>query len=291
MPDAVANEPRTIDRPRRGGIPHVLEVLRTERISHSLVRVHLGGAGFDAYLAAADPERLARTDSYAKLLFAKPDLGLVPPYDLEQLRERLPLEDLPVRRTYTLHHVDRASGSLAIDFVVHGTEGIAGPWAASAQPGDLLCLALPGGAFTPTTDASVFRLYAGDESAIPAIAAAVAETPREAHGVVLIEVDGADDQIPLDAPAGVEVRWVHRAPGVDVVAAVSSIEPVDGNVEAFVHGEREQTKALRALLQDRWGLGRADMSLSAYWARGRTEDRFQAEKREPIGQLFPVEEA
>jgi NADPH-dependent ferric siderophore reductase len=291
MSDTAAPEPRTGDRPRRGGMPHVLEVLRTERISHSLVRVHLGGEGFDAYLEAADPERIGRTDSYAKLLFAKPELGLVPPYDLEELRERLPVDDLPVRRTYTLHRVDAAAKSLAIDFVVHGTEGVAGPWAASAQPGDLLCLSSPGGAFTPAQEAAVSRLYLGDESAVPAIAAAVAALPPGAHGVVLIEVDGADDEVDLGAPAGVDVRWIHRAAGGDVVTEAAALTPADAPVEAFVHGEREQIKALRALLQGTWGLGRTEMSLSAYWAKGRTEDRFQAEKREPIGQLFPVEGA
>ena len=45
-------------------------------------------------------------------------------------------------------------------------------------------------------------------------------------------------------------------------------------------------KALRRALLDERGLERAQVSLSGYWARGRTEDRFQAEKREPIGQIF-----
>ena len=31
------------------------------------------------------------------------------------------------------------------------------------------------------------------------------------------------------------------------------------------------------------GTIRGDLSLSGYWAFGRTEDRFQAEKREPVG--------
>jgi hypothetical protein len=29
------------------------------------------------------------------------------------------------------------------------------------------------------------------------------------------------------------------------------------------------------------------MSLSAYWAYGRAEDEFQAEKKTPVGQIFP----
>ncbi|WP_366932110.1 SIP domain-containing protein [Microbacterium invictum] len=57
-------------------------------------------------------------------------------------------------------------------------------------------------------------------------------------------------------------------------------------VEIFAHGEREAMKQLRATLQGEWGIDRRAMSLSAYWAYGRTEDRFQSEKREPVGQIF-----
>jgi NADPH-dependent ferric siderophore reductase len=43
-------------------------------------------------------------------------------------------------------------------------------------------------------------------------------------------------------------------------------------------------KAVRAALKTR--LGDDDqLSLSGYWASGRTEDVFQSEKRQPIGQI------
>ena len=35
-----------------------------------------------------------------------------------------------------------------------------------------------------------------------------------------------------------------------------------------------------------WGIGRQEMSVSAYWAHGRAEDAFQAEKREAVGKIF-----
>lgn len=46
-------------------------------------------------------------------------------------------------------------------------------------------------------------------------------------------------------------------------------------------------KALRAYLHDERGVDRADLSLSAYWAYGREEDEFQAEKKLPVGQIYP----
>lgn len=261
------------------------------------MRVHLGGEDFAAFMGEADPARLAKTDKYVKLLFAKPELGLAPPYDLEALRERLPLEDLPVRRTYTIRSIDTATDTLAIDFVVHGDEGIAGPWAASAEPGDQLCFSGPGGMFEPSVDAQLPRLYLGDESALPAIAAALEETPASASGLVLIEVGDAADEIELTHPAGIEVRWLHRVRpdggeavhGATLVEAVRALPKPETLPEVFAHGERGAMKQLRVLLHDDWGIERRALSLSAYWALGRAEDGFQADKRVAAGQIFEGE--
>jgi NADPH-dependent ferric siderophore reductase len=278
---------------RRRGAQLVLEVVRTERITPQLVRVHLGGEALADFVEQADPANLARTDTYVKLLLAKPGLGLEPPFDLDALRERLDRADLPARRTYTVRSIDHAAGTLAIDFVVHGDEGLAGPWAANAQPGDRLALSLPGGGYAPATG-DVTHLFVADESAIPATAAAFEALPPEARGVALIEVADADGHVELAAPAGVEVRWLHRV-GADgdvaphgslLVDAVERLERPDGEVDVFAHGEREAMKRIGAILRTEWGIERQAMSLSAYWAYGRAEDAFQAEKREPIGQLF-----
>ncbi|MBT1635657.1 siderophore-interacting protein [Clavibacter michiganensis] len=291
MTDTAA--PAVPDRPARAPRPqHVLEVVRTERLAPHLVRVHLGGEGTRAFLEQAVPERLAATDAYVKLMLPQPGSGVVPPYNLPALRATLPPEALPAVRTYTLRLADPAAGTAAIDFVLHGEEGLAGPWAASARPGDLIAASGPGGLFRPTPDADVTRVLLGDDSAVPAIAAALAAMPDDARGVSLIEVDGPADELPLAHPAGVEVRWIHRArtpdavPGAPLVAAARALDRPDGAVEVFAHGERGAMKELRALLQDGWGVDRRALSLSAYWALGRAEDRFQAEKRQPVGAIF-----
>ncbi|MGX5694741.1 siderophore-interacting protein [Agromyces soli] len=284
------------ERASRRGIQQLGVVERTERLSPHLVRVHLGGPGIAELLERADPEKLASTDKYVKLLFARPELGLEPPYDLEVLREVLPLADLPVRRTYTVRAADPALGTIAIDFVVHGDEGVAGPWAANAAPGEVVALSGPGGGFAPagpggSGDAAPTRLLFGDDSALPAIAAALEALPTDASGLALIEVGGPADELPLIAPEGVEVRWLHRdagkAPGEThgepLVAAVDALDQPAGPVEVFAHGERGAIKRVRRILTDRWGLDARTISISAYWALGRAEDAFQAEKRTPIG--------
>jgi NADPH-dependent ferric siderophore reductase len=263
----------------------VLEVLASETLSEHMVRLTLGGEGFAAY------RNKDATDKYIKLLFADPALGLEPPYDLDALRARLAPEQLPVRRTYTVRRVDEEARTLQVDFVVHGDDGIAGPWAAAARPGDRVCFSGPGGMYRPDPEAD-WHLLAGDESALPAIAAALEAMDDSARGIAYLEVAGPEDELALAAPPGVALHWLHRGgvftpESTRLAAAVMEGAWLPGQVQVFAHGEREMVKALRRYLADEKGVDRRRMSLSAYWAFGRAEDTFQAEKREPIGQIFP----
>ena len=226
------------------------------------MRVTFGGPGFAQF------EDRPETDKYVKLMFTDEDAHMV-------------------TRTYTVRRVDAAAQTLDIDFVVHGEDGLAGPWAASASPGAALRLMGPGGGYAPRPDAA-WHLYLGDLSAVPAIAAALQGLPADAVGAAYIEVDSEEDVIPLDAPDGLEVHWVVDAEHATETLAdrVRTMPWRDGDVDVFAHGERESMKALRHALFDERGLERAQVSLSGYWARGRTEDRFQAEKREPIGRIL-----
>ncbi|GMA24207.1 siderophore-interacting protein [Luteimicrobium album] len=274
------------DRPRRPARPQIeLEVLSTRRLSPHLVRLVLGGEGFARFTPNAF------TDRYVKIFFSPSGEELHPPFDVAELRATLPADRVPVTRTYTVREVNEAEGWLAVDFVVHGDEGLAGPWAASAVPGDHVVLTGPGGGYAPDPTAD-WHLLVGDESALPAIAAALEALPDDAEGDAFVEVAGPEDEVPLTVPAGVALRWVHRGPDVSgtprlLADAVAAAPWRDGRVHAFVHGERESVKALRDVMLYQRGVAREHLSISGYWARGRAEDRFQAEKREPIGQILP----
>ena len=87
---------------------------------------------------------------------------------------------------------------------MHGDHGVAGPWAASAKPGDPAYLMGPSGAYSPDPAAD-WHLFAGDEAAIPAISAALESLPADAVGQVFIEVAGPEDEIELAAPEDVSV--------------------------------------------------------------------------------------
>jgi NADPH-dependent ferric siderophore reductase len=260
-----------------------LTVIRREELSPHMVRIVAGGKGFAAYV------NNSFVDRYVKIVFPQPGVDYAQPLDLWSIRETMPREQWPFTRTYTVRWVDTEAQELAIDFVIHGDEGLAGPWAAAAKPGDTFTFTGPGGAYNPAPDADWY-LFAGDEAALPAIAAAIESLPAEAAGLAFIEVDSDADIQPVASPAGVQVTWLRRngAPaglGDLLVSAVAGAEWPAGRVDVFAHGERGYMKGLRDVFFVQRGLERGQVSLSGYWAQGRVEDDFQAEKKLPVGKI------
>jgi NADPH-dependent ferric siderophore reductase len=235
------------------------------------------------HVPAFEPSPFA--DSYVKVVFVD---GAVPrPYPRDA-DGRVAVDDLhddpsrpPRLRSYTVRSYDAGSGELALDFVVHGDEGVAGPWAAGATPGDELLLMGPGGAYSPDPAAG-FHLLVGDLSALPAIAVSLERLPVDAVGAVFVEVPDAADEVALEAPAGVAVRWVHHGagrPGPALVEAVRAMPWPAGDVAAFVHGEAGAVKELRRHLRVERGLGLDRLSISGYWRLGDTDEGWRAGKR------------
>src|SRR5690606_21164117 len=102
------------------------------------------------------------------------------PFNIQQVRATMPRELWPRLRTYTVRAWDPDALELTLDFVHHGDEGLAGPWAANARPGDELFMLGPGGGYAPDPGAD-WHLLAGDESALPAIAASLEALPEGAR--------------------------------------------------------------------------------------------------------------
>lgn len=275
--------PATTSASRKSRPQTNLTVLRREELSPHMVRIVAGGEGFSSYV------NNDYVDRYVKIAFPQPDVEYPLPLDLWAVRESMPREQWPHTRTYTVRWVDEENRELAIDFVIHGDEGLAGPWAAKAQPGDSLVFTGPGGGYNPDPAAD-WHLFAGDEAALPAITAAIESLPPEARGQAFLEVDSDAEIQPVAAPAGLQIRWLPRN-GVPagsselLVNAVRDAEWPGGRVQVFAHGERGYMKSLREVLFRERGLERGQVSLSGYWACGRVEDDFQAEKKLPIGQI------
>lgn len=245
-------------------------------------RVVLGGDGFADFLVNDGALPQAYTDKYAKLVFLADGFDYPEPLDLEIVRSTMPQEAWPVLRTYTIRWVDPEARELAIDFVVHGDSGIAGPWAERAEPGDVIYVRGPNGGYAPDASAD-WHLFVGDEAGLPAIATSLEALPRGARAVAFIEVDGPEAEIDLVTAAELELHWLHRdgsAAGTTTLLddAVRAWPWREGRVQAFVHGESALLKSVRPyLLADR-GVPRADVSVSAYWRRGTTEEGFRVWK-------------
>ncbi|MEE4544556.1 siderophore-interacting protein [Streptomyces sp. V4-01] len=259
-------------------------VARTERLTPHMVRVVL------AVDPAAALEIGACTDHYVKLLFPPGGGSLaqaygapyVEPLDVEAIRRDHPREQWPRTRTYTVRAWDEASREMSVDFVVHGDEGIAGPWAARVRPGEEIWFMGPGGGYAPDAAAD-WHLLAGDESALPAVAAAVERLPAGAHARVFLEVGGPAEEQKLHTEGDAEIVWLHRGDrpvGEALVEAVSGLEFPPGDVQVFVHGEAHFVKELRRLLRVDRAVPRERLSVSGYWRRGADEDGWQSSKRE-----------
>ena len=107
-------------------------------------------------------------------------------------------------RSYTVLELDLAAGTFAIDFALHGS-GFAMRWAGGARPGDRIEVQGPGSGYAPDHDAD-WHLLVGDDAALPAIRQALAALPPDARGYAVVEVGTAAEQLPLIAPAGVDVQ-------------------------------------------------------------------------------------
>lgn len=271
---------------RRKNQVHLGRVIRTEQLSPQMVRVVLGGPGL------AEFEAGEYTDHYVKLLFPVPGVEYPEPFDITGIRASFPRDQWPVTRTYTVRSWAPAERELTLDFVVHGDKGLAGPWARNARPGDEIRFLGPGGAYRPSPDAG-WHLLAGDESALPAIAAALEAMPPEATVKALIEVEGPQDEQKLSLPGTAELVWLHRGTarvGEKLTAAVRALEFPEGTTQAFVHGEAGFVKEIRRHLRLERGLEREQLSVSGYWRLGHDEDGWQASKKEWKAQVEAEQE-
>ena len=262
-------------------------VTRVEQLTPQMVRVvvcgeDLAGLGADEF-----------TDHYIKVQFPRAGVAYPEPFDVGVIRETMPRECWPLVRTYTIRRWLPDAAEIWVDFVVHGDAGIAGPWAARAKPGDPFHFLGPGGGYAPNPEAD-WHLLAGDESALPAIGAALDGMPAGARVQAFIEVAGPEEEQKLTTAADAEIIWLHRGDrqiGEALVSAVRDVAFPAGRLHAFVHGEATFVKDLRRYLRLDRGVPLDRLSISGYWRRGMNEDGWQSSKREWNQQVDREQEA
>jgi NADPH-dependent ferric siderophore reductase len=175
------------------------------------------------------------------------------------------------RRHYTIRAFDAAECRLDVDVVLHGASPGAS-WAATARIGDPVLAEGPRGR-TFVSGRADWRLFTGDETALPAIAAMLEALPRGERAFALIEVEDSAEEQPLETRAELEVVWLHRrAPAAaasrGLVDALAAYELPADDGAAYVIGETATVRAQRQGLIAR-GVSKDRICAEGYWRPGR----------------------
>jgi NADPH-dependent ferric siderophore reductase len=183
----------------------------------------------------------------------------------------LPSDGGTVRRHYTIRRFDRAEGRLEIDFVLHGRSP-ATTWAKAAAIGDEVVAEGPRGRISVRGDAD-WRLFTGDETALPGIAAMIESLPAGEHAIAVIEVAGPEEEQPIETAARLDVTWLHRAgppraPSLGLMEALTTFQLPPGVGQACIIGETSTVRAQRQGLIAR-GVAKEQITAEGYWRPGR----------------------
>jgi NADPH-dependent ferric siderophore reductase len=182
-------------------------------------------------------------------------------------------------RNYTIRAYGAGGDGLpcvTIDVVLHGDHAIASRWAGSVAVGDTIGIGGPRVHFFADPDAD-YTLLAGDETALPSIAATLERLPRDHRALAFIEVADAAERQAIEARCDAEITWIHR----DGTPAGRSTRLLDtlraatlppGRAKVWVAGESLAVRGLREHLRDERGLTIGPMQAIGYWKHRDTPD-------------------
>ena len=175
-------------------------------------------------------------------------------------------------RAISIRHLDRATGRMDLDFVVHGNSGPASRWAALARPGERLTFAGPRGGYGLDLKVSRYLLI-GDATALPAIASITEALPATAQADVVVEVADSREEQQLPSAAPAHVHWLHsctEAPGMtgQIELAIQDLSFEAKDLRIWLAGESFMVRAvLTHLLLDR-GIPPGAICAKGYWKFG-----------------------
>lgn len=250
-----------------------LSVASSDRVSPHIQRLVLTGPaaftplGFDQWFRA-----FVKRPGQAELTLLK-DITLRSYVRYATMPERT----RPLLRNYTVREL--RGEEVVVDVVVHGDPNPSSPtfasWAQTAEPGEPIAVLDEGRMWNPPGDTQTVLIVA-EESGLPAVAGICRDLPRDARGVVVLELPDAADHQDLNAPEGVVVHEVarsdpHDRPGVAALETVSSV-PWPENPYVFAVGEQALPVAVRRLATER-GVPKQHITFSGYWRVGKATYR------------------
>lgn len=184
-------------------------------------------------------------------------------------------EKRPDYRKYTARSVDVARGCVDVDFVLHADAGPGSDYATQAKIGDRIGVVGPGGAGLVEAD---WYCFAGDETALPAIARMLEHLPEGARGKAFIEVADSSEIQPVSYPRDMQLVWLLRegaAAGTTELlpdAVIGTEFPDDGSrIYLWAGCEFSAFKTIRAHARQVVGLKRYEHLVVSYWRRGHAD--------------------
>lgn len=238
-----------------------LNVSSNDRLTPNMRRIVLHGSELANFPANQE-------GGYVRLVFDPPNGG-----------------DKPTLRSYTIRAFDGTRQTMTLDFVDHGDNGPASAWANRAEPGEAITIRGPGDPKVAPHDSDWF-LFAGDMSALPALAVNLEQLPADARGYAIIEVLSEQDKQPLEHPDGIELTWLVNPdtanPDVPVAERVRALPWLPGTPFPWFAGEFSTMRNLRRFFRDEKGIDKRAMYCSSYWKMGDSDEGMkQAKKQDP----------
>ena len=247
----------------------LLTVLKVETISPSFIRVQFSSNK----PFTVDP---AWVCPHVKLLFPEPVSGeiLFPKLDEDN---KIVVSDKvrQLARSYSVREFDDVTNQLFVDFAIHES-GLATVWSRQAKVGDQIGLVGSAGKLSFNDDCLVLM---GDISAVPAICYTLEHLPEKQKVYAFIQVNHANDIVPLPDNENVQVRWLilDNTNPDQLVDAVINTE-FDEQDEVMFWGGMESSLAqqLRRALKDKYTqLAPEKIHITSYWRKGYAEGEFK----------------
>ena len=256
-----------------------VEVLRKEWLTPGMVRVTFGGADLAGFVNGGCDQRI-------KLLL--PLEGQTEPVLPDENVEggwyrgwqRMPAIWRPVMRTYTVRAQRPGAGEVDVDLALHSgpAEGPASRWARATNPGDRIAVYGP---TTPGAGGVEFHLppeadevlIAGDEAALPAIAAILETLPADLPARVFVRITDPAHRQPLPTAASARIHWLDGGTGLAEAVEADDEMRVDvpSSPYAWIAGEASRVRALRRYLVNDRAYPRKAVTFMGYWRKGRAE--------------------
>ena len=175
------------------------------------------------------------------------------------------------RRHYTIREFDPVERRIDLDIVLHG-DSPATRWARQAKLGDEVLAQGPRGR-TVVAGQADWRLFTGDETALPAIAHMIERLPAGERAFAIVEVAGLEERQAIETAADLQIAWLYRegapvAPSRALIDALAAFELPPGLGQACVIGETATVRAQRQGLIAR-GVPKNQIAAEGYWRPGR----------------------